>query len=152
LRVGFSAYRGPYLDRKYAWFFPGEANPNTLPAHAVGVDVEWARGHWNVSGELQKFLLPYKAIPSLSEQAGYAEVKRVLDPRWYVAARSGYTSSNLGGNVQSIEIAAGFRPDSFQLVKIGYELEHSSRGEYSFGKTLAVQIVTSVHPLALAWN
>jgi hypothetical protein len=118
----------------------------------VGVDVEWARGHWNVSGELQKFLLPYKAIPSLREQAGYVEVKRVLDPRWYVAARGGYTSSNLGGNVQSLEVAAGFRPDSFQIVKIGYELEHSSWGEYSFGKTLAVQIVTSVHPLALAWN
>jgi hypothetical protein len=150
LRVGVSAYRGPWLDRKYAYFFPGEANPNTLPAHALGVDVEWARGHWNMQGEWQKFVLPYKAIPTLTEQAGYAEVRRVLDPRWYVAARGGYTSSNLGGNAQSLEAAVGFRPDSFQIVKIGYELDHYRSGD--FDKSLAVQIVTTVHPLSMAWK
>src|SRR5262249_50544682 len=28
LRVGMSLYRGPYLDRHYPFFFPGEANPS----------------------------------------------------------------------------------------------------------------------------
>ncbi|MGD1070907.1 MAG: hypothetical protein ABSB15_12260 [Bryobacteraceae bacterium] len=149
-RVGVSAYRGPYLDRKYAYFYWGEANPNTLPADALGLDVEWARGHWNVQGELQKFVLPYKAIPTFREQAGYAEVRRVLNPRWYVAARGGYTSANLAGNVQSLEAAAGFRPDRFQIVKIGFELNRYGDGDYD--KTLAVQIVTSVHAFSMAFN
>jgi hypothetical protein len=145
LRVGVSGYRGPYLDRKYEYFLPGEANPSSLPAHALGLDVEWARGHWNLQGELQKFVMPYTVIPSLHEQAGYAEVKRVLHPRWYIAARGGYTSTNLGGNVESLEAAAGFRPDRFQLIKFDYELDHHSQGSHPFDKTFVVQFVTTLH-------
>ncbi|WP_263353853.1 hypothetical protein [Acidicapsa acidisoli] len=145
LRVGVSAFRGPYLDRKSKYFFPGEENPSSLPAHALGLDIQWARGHWNVQGELQKFVLPYTAIPTFREQAGYAEVKRVLNPRWYLATRVGYTSANASGKVQSIEATAGFRPDRLQLIKIGYELEHYSEGPYSNENTLAIQIVTSLH-------
>jgi hypothetical protein len=152
LRVGASAYRGPYLDRKYPYFFPGEANPSTLPAHALGLDVEWARGHWNVQGELQKFVLPYTVIPTFREQAGYAEVKRVLNPRWYIAARSGYTSTNASGTAQSFEATAGFRPDRAQLIKIGYELDHYDLGSDRFDNTLTVRIVTTLHLLSIARN
>ena len=56
------------------------------------------------------------------------------------------------GSTPEEMVAAGFRPDRFQIVKIGYELDHRSLGEYPFAKTLALQIVTSVHPLSLAWN
>jgi hypothetical protein len=143
-RVGVSAYRGPYLDRKND-FPPGEAKPSSLPAHALGLDVDWAPGHWNVQGELQKFVLPYTAIPSLREQAGYAEFKRVMHPRWYIATRGGYTSTNSSGNVQSLEAAAGFRPNRFQLIKIDYELDHLGLGTYAFDKTFAVQIVSTLH-------
>jgi hypothetical protein len=111
----------------------------------LGLDVEWARGHWNLQGELQKFVMPYTVIPSLHEQAGYAEVKRVLHPRWYIAARGGYTSTNLGGNVESLEAAAGFRPDRFQLIKFDYELDHHSQGSHPFDKTFVVQFVTTLH-------
>jgi hypothetical protein len=145
LRIGVSGYRGPYLDRQYAYFLPGEANPSTLPAHALGLDVEWARGHWTVQGELQQFVMPYTVIPTFRQQAGYVEVKRVLHPRWYAAIRSGYTSANLGGNEVSIEGAAGFRPDTFQLLKIDYELDHYSQDPYPFDKTLVVQFVTTLH-------
>jgi hypothetical protein len=145
LRLGVSAYRGPYLDRKYEYFFPGEANPSSLPAHALGLDVEWAQGHWSVQGELQKFVMPYQAIPIFREQAGYAEVRRVVHPRWYVAARNGYTSANASGNIQTFEATAGFRPNNFQLIKFGYELEHQSVGPRRFDKTLAVQVVTTLH-------
>jgi hypothetical protein len=86
-RVGLSAYRGPYLDRQFRYFFPGEANPSRLLASAGSLDVEWARKHWNLQGELQKFVMPYRVIPVVREQAGYMEAKRVLSPRWYVAAR-----------------------------------------------------------------
>jgi hypothetical protein len=144
LRVGASAYRGPYLDRKED-FPAGEAKPSSLPAHGLGLDVDWAHGHWNVQGELQKFVMPSTVTPGLREQAGYAEFKRVLDPRWYIAARGGYTRTNLSGSIQSVEAAAGFRPNSFQLIKIDYELDHHSLGQHAFEKTFAVQIVSTFH-------
>src|ERR1019366_7630174 len=51
-RVGGSAYYGPYLDRQYPYFFPGEVNPRDLPGSGYGLDVEWGSGHWNAWGEL----------------------------------------------------------------------------------------------------
>jgi hypothetical protein len=145
LRVGVSGYRGPYLDRQYLYFFPGEASPSTLPAHALGLDGSWARGHWTVQGEVQKFVMPYTVIPVFREQAGYGEIKRVLSPRWYIAGRVGYTSANASGKVQSYECAAGFRPNRLQLIKIDYELQHYSGGPNFNENTLAIQYVTSLH-------
>lgn len=144
-RVGVSGSRGPYLDSEREALFPGELSPSQLPAHALGLDIEWARGHWNLQGELQRFVLPYTVIPTYREQAGYAEVKRGLHPRWYIAARAGYTDAGERGNVQSIEAVTGFRPDSFQLIKIDYEFENRSMGEYGFDNTFAVQVVTTLH-------
>jgi hypothetical protein len=145
LRVGFSGYRGPYLDRQSQYFFPGEANPSALPAHALGFDVEWARGHWNVQGEWQRFTMPYTVIPTFIEQAGYGEFKRVLNPRWYVAVREGYSSSKAAGNAERFEVTGGFRPNRLQLLKVGYELEHHSSGKYPFDNTVVVQFVTTLH-------
>lgn len=145
LRVGVSGYRGPYLDRHYAFFFPGEANPNTLVAHAVGVDAAWSHGHWSVAGEYQTFLMPYKLIADFHERAGYAEAKWTVSPRWYVAARNGYSSNSATGNEQTVEGAAGFRPNRFQVVKVGYEFEHLSTGTHREEQTVAVQWVTTLH-------
>ncbi len=151
LRVGISGYRGPYLDRHFKFFFHGEENPSRLPANALGLDVSWARGHWTTLGDLQKFVLPYSLIPVFREQAGYGELKRVLTPRWYVAGRVGFTSAKASGKVQSYEGAAGFRPNRFQLIKIDYELQHSSKGAYRNENTLTIQYVTSLH-LGIARN
>src|SRR5262249_36822212 len=63
LRLGVSAYRGPYLDHHYAYYFPGEADPKHVPATGLGIDGQWAVGHWDFQGELQKFQMTYKAIP-----------------------------------------------------------------------------------------
>jgi hypothetical protein len=80
-------------------------------------------------------VLPYTVIPTFREQAGYAELKRVLNPRWCVAGCVGYTSANASGKVQSYEGAAGFRPNRFQLIKIDYELQHYSVGPYFNART-----------------
>jgi hypothetical protein len=144
-RVGVSAYRGPYLDRQYQYFFPGEANPNTSPARALGVDANWARSHTSVQGEWQKFVMPYSAIPTFRESAGYVEVKQVVSPRWYVAVRSGFSSANASGKHQALETAAGFRPNRFQLIKLGYEYEHYSIGDLRNENTLAIQLITTLH-------
>lgn len=145
LRVGVSAYRGPYLDRQYLYFFPGEANPSTLAAQALGLDVSWTRGHWTVQGEYQHFVMPYQAIPTFREQVGYVELKKTLSPRWYIASRSGFSSANASGQVQCLEGSAGFRPDRRQLIKVEYEFEHYNMGTYHEENTLAIQFITTLH-------
>ena len=151
LRVGVSAYRGPYLDRTYIYFFPGEAKPSSLPANALGFDTAWSHGHSSVQGEVQRFVMPYKAIRTFRELAAYVEVRQVLSPRWYLAARGGYTSAKESGKVQSFEAAAGFRPDRLQIIKIGYEFRHYNTGRDANDNTVAIQFVTSFHK-AIARN
>jgi hypothetical protein len=143
LRVGVSGYRGPYLDRHYAFFTPGEANPNTLPAHAMGIDADWARGHTHVWAELQRFVMPYTAIPTFRESTAYADLKHVLGPRWFVAGRYGYTSTSATGIAHSIETAVAFRPNRLQLVKAGYQEQLHSSPTQPDDHRFAIQLITS---------
>lgn len=145
LRIGWSAYRGPYLDRHYKYFHPKEAPPSTLPAHAVGVDAQWTRGHWNVQGEFARFTMPYAAIPVFHQDAGYAEIKRELNARWYIAAREGYSSTSASGNSEITEVAAGLHTGRFALLKIDYEVVHHAQGSNPFDHTVALQFVTTLH-------
>ncbi len=140
LRIGVSAYRGPYLYRESPYFFPGESSPRDLPATAVGADVEWARGHWNMYGEWQRFEMTYHAIPTFREDAGYFEAKRVLHPRWYIAARAGYAHGSYKSGGETYEASVGFRPDSFQLIKVGYSVQHNrDAGDFLPGARLAAR-------------
>jgi hypothetical protein len=150
-RVGISAYRGPYLDRQNRFFFRGESEPKDLPATALGADVQWARGHWNLYGEWQHFEMNYHAIPTFRENGAYFEAKRVLHPRWYVAARTGFLHTTYQGGGETYELSAGFRPNSWQLIKTGYMIErYRNSGEVD--RTFGVQLVTMLHPLSLAWH
>jgi hypothetical protein len=150
-RVGLSAYRGPYLDRQSPFFHPGEAPPNVLPATAGGVDVGWAHGHWSVQGEWQRFVMTYHAIPTFRENAGYAEARRVLSPRWYVAVRAGYLHGCYESGGETYEAVAGFRPDTRQLIKFGYTLSRV-RASGELYNTWSAELVTTLHPLSMAWN
>ncbi|MCC6365094.1 MAG: hypothetical protein IT165_16395 [Bryobacterales bacterium] len=80
LRVGISAYRGPYLHDAYRFYRRGEADPRQLPASGLGIDVQWGYGHWNFNGEWQRFQMDYRAIPTFHQHTGYAEARRVLHP------------------------------------------------------------------------
>ncbi len=149
LRVGASGYRGPYLDRQSPYYDPVDGRPRNLPATAVGVDAEWGHGHWNVRGELQKFLLTYGPLPAFHERTGYVEAERSLSPRWYVAARFGSLRADYLGDVEEIEAVAGYRPGAGQIIKLSYETAHSDYVNYP-NRTLALQFVTAIHPLAFA--
>ncbi len=151
-RVGVSTFYGPYLDQHSAYYFPGEAPPHQLPAGAFGVDAQWASGHWNVQGELQRFVFDYRLIPTYHEQAGYVEVRRVLHPRWFIAQRSGYLNNSAGPGTQAFEVAAGFRPDSRQIVKFGYGLERTGGSGGKLERTIELQFVTALHPFSFARN
>jgi len=150
-RVGISTYRGPYLDRQSPYFWPGESSPRDLPATAVGADVAWARGHWNLYGEWQRFEMNYHAIPTFREDAGYIEARRVLHPRWYVAARAGYLHGSYQSGGETYEASVGFRPDAHQLIKVGYSVERE-RDDGGMYRMFGVQIVTTIHPISMAWN
>ena len=150
LRVGISAARGPYLDRQWPYFFPGEANPNRLPASSVATDVQFARGHWDFEGEWNWMLLPYHAIPFIRREGAYSEAKRVLSPRWYAAMRVGYLCTN--GNCEDLyQMAAAFRPGAHQLIKLEYEIDRNALPG-QINRIIMAQIVTTIHPISLAWH
>jgi len=150
LRVGASAYYGPYLDRQYPFFPPGELPPRDLPASAVGMDVEWGWGHWNAWGEVQRFQMDYHVIPTLIQHMGYAEVRRTLSPRWYAACRIGYVRANEFSGSQTYEFAAGFRPNAHQLIKFGYTIQQGAEYPGTLGNVAAIELVTSIRPISLA--
>jgi hypothetical protein len=143
-RFGVAGYRGPYLDRKYRYYFPGEAPPNTLSAHAIGIDAAWTQGHTIVQGEVQRFVFPYKLIPTFREWAAYVELRQVLSPRWYIAGRIGLTQAN-GMAFRNLETAAGFRINRSQLLKLDYETRYNNIGSQKLDYTLAFQFVTTLH-------
>jgi hypothetical protein len=151
-RVGGSFYYGPYLDRQYRFYFPGEAKPKELPAIAYGVDVQWGRGPWNAWGEWQHFKMTYERIPDFNRHVGYGEVRRVLTPRWYAAARLGYANDQYSGTTGYYEIGGGFRPNRYQLLKFSYQIQHSREYQGTLGNVAAVELVTSFHAFSLARN
>jgi len=138
LRAGASFYTGPYLDQNFAFYFPGEAPPHQLPARAFGIDAQWAAGHWNIEGELQRFVMHYRLIPDFRMQAEYIELRRVLHPRWFVAERT----SN-----QAYEAVVGFRPNTHQIIKAGYGVDNITG---AWTRRVQLQVVTTLHPVSIA--
>ncbi len=150
LRVGASAYRGPYLDRHSRFYFPGEAPPRDLPGTALGMDAQWGWRHLNVSGEWQHFEFTYHKIPTYSRHTGYVESRLVLHPRWYVASRIGYVRASAGPGRQVYEMAAGFRPNRRQLVKVGYEIQQGPAIHGMHDNIVSAQLVTTFHAISIA--
>ncbi len=164
-RVGVSGFRGPYLDPTLAGLLPTGTTVRDFPASAVGADVQWARGHWSISGEWQKFGydLP-NFVQSPSVTAGYGEVKSVLTPRFYLAGRvgwlkPGHVADNQGiradefaPKMASYEFAAGCWLNRHQLLKVGYEWLDVQYQGGSHNNVLGLQLVTSIHALNWAFR
>lgn len=144
-RVGVSGYRGPYLDRQYAYFFPGEANPSTLPAHGLGIDANWSHHHTWAYAELQKFVMPYTLFPNFRESTAYGELRQDISPRWYVAWRYGYSCNSVTAKLHSIESGIAFRPDRYQLIKLAYEEQRYQGSNEAPNHVLGIQFTTSLH-------
>jgi hypothetical protein len=92
--------------------------------------------------------MTYRAIPDYWEHTGYGEARRVLTPRWYVAARIGYLRASAFPGEQRYEMVAGYRPGANQIIKVGYQLDQSITGRKSGG--IAVQFATTFRALALS--
>jgi len=164
-RVGGSVFQGPYLNQAVAAFLPPGKTVSDFPATGAGLDAQWARGRWSTSGEWQWFHFDspgFRISPSTS--IAYAEVKAVLTPRFYAALRvadqrngrvadfTHWTSEPFEANVQAYEFAIGYRPDRWQLFKIGYEWLRSNDVPGTRDDVLGVQLVTSIQPLSKAWR
>ncbi|MFN8007774.1 MAG: hypothetical protein U0V70_12240 [Terriglobia bacterium] len=94
-RVGFSAFRGPYLEKTVRPWLPMGVDVADFPATAIGVDVEWARGRWSILGEWQRFQFNYPLFTTSPAAAyGYVETKTIINPRFYAAMRLGYENHN----------------------------------------------------------
>ena len=48
-------------------------------------------------------------------------------------------------------LAAGFRPDTGQLIKAGYMVKRE-RGAGALDRIFGVQLVTMLHPLSMGWH
>lgn len=165
LRIGASAFEGPYLDHDVAALLPVGQTVGDFSAKGAGVDAQWARGRWSTSGEFQWFHFGYPNFPvSPSASFAYAEVKAVLTPRIYAALRIGEQRNSrvVDANQQSLqtfqpdqqsyEFAIGYRPNRWQLVKLGYEWLRTSDVPGTRDNVLGVQIVTNLPTLSQAWR
>jgi hypothetical protein len=110
--------------------------------------VQWGYGHWNVYGEWQRFQMDYHAMPTFIQQIGYGEARVVLNPRWYIATRIGYERPSAFAGSQSYEFAVGYRAGSHELVKVDYEIKQGANISGAQQNVLAVQFVTTLHPLS----
>lgn len=132
LHVGVSGYRGPYLDRIVIPLLPAGRSINDFPASGLGTDAQWSGGSWSIEGEWQyfRFSMPGFTI-SPSAHAAYAQVKKIITPRIFVAARTttqdtgrvvdlaGMIADRIRAPEEIQEIGMGYRLNRRQLIKVG---------------------------------
>ncbi len=164
-RVGLSGFRGPFLDRAVVPYLPTGRNVGNFPATGVGLDAQWARGRWSATGEWQRFRFAYpNFLLSPTVSFAYAELKTVLNARTYFALRAGYqrnshledltefTDETFAANRHYYELAIGFRPNRWQLLKVGYEWLKTAEVSGTRDNIFGIQLVTSIQPLSKAWR
>jgi len=89
-------------------------------------------------------------------------VKAVLNARTYLALRAGFQRNSrvqdavlqspgaFSPDRQSYEFAIGYRPNRWQLVKVGYEWLKTAEVSGTRDNVVGIQLVTSIHSLAAA--
>ncbi len=163
-RVGFSAFRGPYLNDSVAERLPEGENVRLYPATGIGAEVQWARGRWSVEGEWQRLQFNYpRFIVSPAVSFGYVEAKVILNPRFFAAARVGYekyhevedervrSDAFLNGR-RAYEFAVGYRPNRWQLIKVGYQRLRIEGDSGVYDNVVGVQLVTSIQSIAKSFR
>lgn len=171
LHFGVSGYRGPYLDQVVAPFLPSGTRLQDFQSSGVGADMKWSHGAFSTQGEWQHFGFEVPNFPvSPSEQAAYGQVKIVLTPRAFVAARastvrygraqdnSGSGLSQFAASQENLTFSAGYRFNRLMLLKTEYGWTHldSWSGGWFWpsdqGNVVSVQLVTSFTAISQAFR
>jgi hypothetical protein len=164
-RVGVSGFRGPYLSPNVAPLLPGGTSVRDFPASGLGLDVQWARGHWSASGEWQRFQYDLPGFPQApSVSSTYGEAKRVLSPRLYLAGRAGWlkpggaadasgaSTNQFSPWIASYELGGGLWLNRHQLLKASYEWLRIESLSGTRTNVLGVQFVTTFHAVDQAFH
>lgn len=172
LHIGVSGFRGPYMDDAVAHLLPAGKNLTDFPASGLGTDAQWSRGSWAIEGEWQyfQFFLP-RFTTSPSAYAAYVQVKKIITPRIFVAARtttehtgrvadlSGKTADLIRAPEDTQEIGLGYRLNRLQLLKLG--VDWISNQSWTVGRAfwpamngygVQLQLVTSFTGLSKAFR
>jgi hypothetical protein len=162
-RVGMSAMRGPFMESNLKSLLPSGKTVRDYSANAVGADAQWARGRFSLNGEWYRAQFPYpRLLIPVTVNSGYAEVKAILTPRIYAAFRGSWQIHNrvedskgrsplpFQPNVAAYEFALGYRPNHWQLVKLGYEWRRTDGVTGTRNNVLGIQLVTSFNALSNA--
>jgi hypothetical protein len=157
LRIGASGFRGPFMDNSVEKLLPASKHVEDYPASAVGVDAQWARGRLSTSGEWYRATFSYpRLFTPLTVHSGYGEMKVIVTPRTFAAFRGSLNHYNrltdkdglsplpFQSDSQSYEVSVGYRPNRWQLLKVGYEWLNTSGVGDDRDNIVGVQFVTSL--------
>lgn len=163
LHVGFSQYAGPYLDSNLQSAL-GHVNLAQFHASGTGFDGSWARGPWSIESEWQRFHFDVPGFAtSPSVYATYAQIKRIVTPRFFAAARcsleefsqvtdGAYLSTKaFQPGEQSCEISGGFHASRAELVKAGVLVGNSGVNAETYPQvlhTFEIQLVTDISSIS----
>jgi hypothetical protein len=89
LTVGVSAARGSWVGRSVTSLLTASQQDRSTSQTLLGVDTEFARGHWILRGEWwhSRFAVPTLS-QALSATGGFAEGRYRFHPRWQISARA----------------------------------------------------------------
>ncbi|WP_128912191.1 hypothetical protein [Granulicella sibirica] len=99
-----------------------------------------------------RLVVVHQTEPTVREQARYVEAKRVLSPRWYVAARAGYTHVRPDDTDWNFEVVAGLRPNRLQIIKSGHELYREGGDDVEYDHKVTAQLVSTIKLFSHAGN
>ncbi len=164
-RVGVSGFRGPYLAPGLDPLLAAGTSVRDFPASGLGMDIQWARGHWSTSGEWQRFqydLPGFTNAPSINST--YVEAKRILSPRFFLAGRAGWleprraadstgaSTNHFAASIASYEVGGGWWVNRHQLFKGSYEWLRIENVPGTRTNVLGFQFVTTFHALDQAFR
>ena len=154
LRVGASGAYGPYLDQETAESpsFPAGASPEDYANTALGLDLEYARGPWQLFAEAGRVGWEVPNVsPTLTTDSYYVELVRDLGPLWSVAARqeglyfNDITSSEgvtepWDYGLTRWEAAVAFRFNRGARVRTAYQVTRFPDAPHLDGELFALQL------------
>lgn len=167
--IGFSQFRGPYLDASLAPVLPIGTSVRRFNATGTGADLQWSRAAWSTEGEWQRFYFDLPGFTvSPAVYAGYGQLKRIVTPRTFVAAR--LTLERFGRVVDSrhataprfqmpqntYEVSAGYRVNRSQLIKAGFLAGSSGLSAEGaspqVSNTIQIQLVTEIPAISRSFR